>query len=74
VTVEESVTDVSTVELVRGLRREDPRVFVGSDALDEHQFTVNPMCLTDDEADYVVERIRANLGVGSEQENGGIDA
>lgn len=46
--------------LVRALRREEPRVYVGADRLREAAFTVNPMCLTDDEADYVVERILAN--------------
>ena len=74
VTVDESVTDVSTVDLVGALRRENPRVFVGADALDAHQFSVDPMCLTDDEADHVVERIRANLGTESGQNGGGTDA
>jgi L-seryl-tRNA(Ser) seleniumtransferase len=60
VAVDEAVTDVSTVDLVGALRREKPRVFVGADAVDDAQFTVNPMCLTDEEADYVTERIRAN--------------
>jgi len=48
--------------LVSALREEDPRVFVGADAVSEGRFTVNPMCLSDGEADYVVERVRANLG------------
>jgi L-seryl-tRNA(Ser) seleniumtransferase len=61
VTVDESVAGTTIVDLVGTLRREDPRVFVGADALDEHQFSVNPMCLTDEEADYVIERVRANL-------------
>jgi len=61
VTVDESVAGTTTVDLVGALRAEDPRVFVGADALDDSQFTVNPMCLTDEEADYVTERIRANL-------------
>jgi L-seryl-tRNA(Ser) seleniumtransferase len=52
---------VSAADLVRSLRREDPRVYVGADRLDESIFTVNPMCLDDAEAEYVVERIRANL-------------
>ncbi|TYL37941.1 L-seryl-tRNA selenium transferase [Natronococcus pandeyae] len=47
--------------LVGALRRETPRVFVGADRLDDDEFTVNPMCLADDEADYVVDRIRATL-------------
>jgi len=67
VTVDETAAGISTVELVRALRREEPRVFVGADALDTHQFSVNPICLTDDEADYVVGRIRANLDGGSRE-------
>lgn len=50
-------------ELVRSLRMETPRVFVGADQLDEDQFTVNPMCLADDEVQYVVEKIHENATV-----------
>lgn len=57
----------SATELVGALRREDPRVFVGADDLSEGVFAINPMCLTDDEADYVVERIRANLDPDGER-------
>jgi len=74
VTVDEAVAGVSTVELVRELRREEPRVFVGADALDEHRFTVNPVCLTDEEADYVVERVRTNLDGNARGENRDIGA
>lgn len=55
-----SVTEaesLSATQVVRSLRGETPRVFVGADALAEGEFTINPMCLTDDEADYVLERI-----------------
>jgi len=52
---------VSATELVRALRHEEPRVFVGADNLSDQRITINPMCLTDTEADYVVERIQANL-------------
>ena len=51
----------SAAELVRQLRLEDPRVYVGADRLGESAFTINPMCLDDEEADYVVERIHANI-------------
>lgn len=61
VSVDESAAGVTTVDLVRGLRKEDPRVFVGADSLDAREFTINPMCLTDDEAAYVVERICSYL-------------
>jgi L-seryl-tRNA(Ser) seleniumtransferase len=60
VAVDGAVTGLSTVDLVAALRREDPRVFVGADAVEDARFTVNPMCLTDEEADYVIERVRAN--------------
>lgn len=60
-TVDEEVVGVTVVDLVRALRQEDPRIFVGADSLDESAFTMNPMCLTDDEADYVMDRIQAHL-------------
>jgi Selenocysteine synthase [seryl-tRNASer selenium transferase] len=66
VQVDERDTPVSTRELVGALRAEEPRVFVGADEIDEGAFTVNPMCLSDAEADHVVERIAANLGLGRE--------
>ncbi|WP_135855345.1 aminotransferase class V-fold PLP-dependent enzyme [Halorussus salinus] len=56
-----SDADAAAADLVAALRREEPRVYVGADGLHESTFTVNPMCLTDEEADYAVERIRANL-------------
>jgi len=62
VTVTEATVGASATAVVRALKREDPRVFVGADRLPEGEFTVNPMCLTDEEADYVVERIRAIVG------------
>ncbi len=61
VSVDEETAGITTVDLVRGLREENPRVFVGADSLDAHEFTINPMCMTDDEASYVVERICSYL-------------
>jgi L-seryl-tRNA(Ser) seleniumtransferase len=61
VTVDEEAAGLSTEDLVLSLRREDPRVFVGADSVEDAAFTINPMCLTDEEADYVVERIRDYL-------------
>jgi len=66
VDVDETVTSISTIDLVSALRRENPRVFVGADSVSEARFSVNPMCLTDDEADYVVTRIRARLTSNTE--------
>ena len=61
VTVDEDAGTLSTATLVKELRRETPRIFVGADSLHRSQFTINPMCLTDDEAAYVANRIRARL-------------
>jgi len=55
-------TGMTATELTSALRREDPRVFVGADEIDAGLVTINPMCLTDEEADYVVERIESLLG------------
>lgn len=55
---ETAVADATAV--VGGLRRENPRVFVGADSLPE-AFTVNPMCLDEEETGYVVERLAAHL-------------
>ncbi|NKE36108.1 aminotransferase class V-fold PLP-dependent enzyme [Natronococcus sp. JC468] len=60
-TVDPDYAATDATGLVGSLRRETPRVFVGADRLDDDEFTINPMCLTDDEADYVVDRIRATL-------------
>lgn len=60
VTVDEGST-ISTAELVLRLRQEVPRIFVGADHLDEREFTINPMCLRDYQAEYVIERVRANV-------------
>ncbi|MFB6135898.1 MAG: aminotransferase class V-fold PLP-dependent enzyme [Halobacteriaceae archaeon] len=57
----DAAAGVAATDLVRALREEDPRVFVGADDLPESRFSVNPMCLTDEEADYAAERILANL-------------
>ncbi|WP_129113669.1 aminotransferase class V-fold PLP-dependent enzyme [Halegenticoccus tardaugens] len=52
---------VSAADLVRRLRREDPRIFVGADAVSEGTLSINPMCLTDEEGRYVLDRLEANL-------------
>lgn len=61
VEVHPNVTETNAVELVGSLRTEDPRIFVGSDELQDDLLTVNPMCLTDAEAAYVAERIHHYL-------------
>lgn len=62
VEVDPGAAGIDAVGLVGALRREDPRVFVGPDHLDDGAFSINPMCLTDEEAEYVVERVRSYLG------------
>jgi L-seryl-tRNA(Ser) seleniumtransferase len=59
--LDQEAAGISTTELVRELRREDPRIYVGERDASDGTFTVNPMSLTDDDADYLVERIRASL-------------
>ncbi len=59
--VDEAAAGTTAAELVFALREENPRVFVGADALDDATLTLNPMCLTDDEADYVFDRIESVL-------------
>lgn len=64
VTVDGDRTAVDALTLVGGLRRETPRVFVGADDLHRSQFTINPRCLTDQDAEFVVDRILAQLRNG----------
>ncbi|RQG86691.1 aminotransferase class V-fold PLP-dependent enzyme [Natrarchaeobius halalkaliphilus] len=59
--VDSDTAACSATELVRGLRSESPRIFVGADRLDEAVVTINPMCLEDGERDYVVDRVRTHL-------------
>ena len=61
VTVDPEDAETDATDVVGSLRREDPRVFLGADSLPE-AFTVNPMCLDDEEAEYVIDRLRAHLG------------
>lgn len=52
---------VARDELLRVLRDGDPRVVLGAYEEDANAFYVHPLGLTDDEADLVVERVRAVL-------------
>ena len=56
-TVNEPVAGVSALDIVRRLRDGSPPVFVGSDDVDRGRFTVNPMCLSDDDAAHIVDRL-----------------
>lgn len=53
----ESQTQLTAVELAATLRSEDPRVFLGADDAHEGNLSVNPMCLSEEETDYVIERL-----------------
>ncbi|MEY7851741.1 aminotransferase class V-fold PLP-dependent enzyme [Natrarchaeobius sp. A-rgal3] len=60
VRVNPDVARSSATDVVRSLRAERPRVFVGADRLDEDIFTIDPCCLEAIEIDYLLERIRAH--------------
>ncbi|WP_254280807.1 aminotransferase class V-fold PLP-dependent enzyme [Haloarcula marina] len=60
VSVDADKAGIDTGSLVSELRKEDPRVFVGPDHIHESAFTVNPSCLTDEESEYVIERLLAH--------------
>jgi len=59
--VDEKAAGIPTTELVRSLREENPRVYVGGDHVHGGQFSVNPLSLTDDEADYLADRVLATV-------------
>lgn len=53
---------ISAIKLIRTLREEKPRVWIGERRVHLEEFTVSPQQLTDEEADYLVARILAHLG------------
>lgn len=59
--IETDASNIESVEFIRTLRRENPRVYVGADTIHQNEFTVNPVSLTDKEADYLVERVLAAI-------------
>ncbi len=61
VEVDPNDAGLDAVDLVRSLRDESPRIFVGADDVEAGRITINPMCLEDDEAAYVLERLTATL-------------
>lgn len=60
VTVDPDYTGVTARELVSALVQEDPRVVVGDRDIASGRITVDPRSLSEVEADYLVDRIRAN--------------
>jgi L-seryl-tRNA(Ser) seleniumtransferase len=63
VAVDESQLGGTTVELVRRLRTDRPRVFVGDRRVTEGVFTIHPLSLTDEEAEVLVDRIIESLSL-----------
>jgi L-seryl-tRNA(Ser) seleniumtransferase len=61
VSIDEEAAGLTAIELVGALRRENPRVYVGDRDADRGTFTVNPMSLSDDDAEYLVERVHATV-------------
>ncbi|MEF8825766.1 MAG: aminotransferase class V-fold PLP-dependent enzyme [Halapricum sp.] len=61
VSIDEEAAGITAIELISRLRRENPRVYVGDRDADRGTFTVNPMSLTDDDADTLIERVRATI-------------
>ena len=56
-------TDRSACSLVHDLFDADPRIVVGADGAADGELTISPMCLTDAEADLVVDRVLSFLDV-----------
>lgn len=63
VAVDAEIAGTTATELARTLRDDDPRVFVGSDRLHRGEIVLNPMCLKDDQVDYVLDRIVTAIDV-----------
>jgi len=59
--VDEAEAGMTTAALVRSLRRENPRVYVGGDHLHRARFEVNPLSLSDEEAVYLADRVLDTL-------------
>lgn len=57
VAINADVVGSTATEIARTLREEDPRVFLGSDRLHRDEIVLNPMCLKDDQVDYVLDRL-----------------
>lgn len=56
---------ISVIELLQRLRAEDPRIWLGERRVSLDEFTVSVQQLTDDEAEYIVERINSTISGGS---------
>lgn len=61
VTLDEHAAGITTDELLLSLRQEDPCIFIGSDYLDRSTFTISPMSINNEQADYLVERVQETV-------------
>lgn len=61
VSLDERSVGTSATDLIRRLRKENPRIYVDESQHEQGLFRINPKCLTDEELDHVIERIEANL-------------
>lgn len=61
VDVDPAVAGIGPAELIRSLREEDPRIYVGERKLDDGVVILNPKRLTDTQAEYVAERFLSYL-------------
>lgn len=57
VQVELDGAGITAATLIQRLINENPRIYVDESRMQENTFTINPKCLSDEEADYVCERI-----------------
>jgi L-seryl-tRNA(Ser) seleniumtransferase len=55
---------IGTTELVWRLQSDNPPIYVGYTGNEAAGFSLNPMCLTDDEAGHVTDRLAVLLGDG----------
>lgn len=71
VTLDESFLGLTAVDLARSLQNENPRIFVGTDDLQQAKITINLMCLADSEVDHVLNRLlrNANTGIDTAESN-----
>jgi L-seryl-tRNA(Ser) seleniumtransferase len=52
---------INAWELVKSLRNEDPRIFVKADVTDKSMFAMTTMSITNEDIDYIVNRILENI-------------
>lgn len=61
VSLDSNQCPVDAATLVARLRNETPRVWIGENRLHRNETEISPKCLTDEEAEYVVNRILSSV-------------